>query len=277
MINSVFFSNIFVVYILKIFDFIEPCPNNISRSLNLAITPTIYFFNFLDYTDSASVSVVAAMYYYNLTKSEWRLGFVSLLAVFIRQNNIIWIVYLIIYRVLTDNKKQILVPKSIPSHFVNILRIFLNNKMQIFIQCRFQALVVILFLVYIKLFNEGRLVFGDHTHHQMTFHPNQILYLSIFIFFNLPITLGEYLFSINIFFQRIYISRHSLAAYLFVLSLSIILVDQFTYIHPFIRDDNRHYTFYIYRYFLKYNIPKFLLCLGYTFSFHFLFKQVVNS
>jgi alpha-1,2-glucosyltransferase len=192
-INSLFFSNIFVIYILKIYDFIEPCPNNISRSLNLALTPTIYFFNFLDYTDSASVSVVAAMYYYNLTKSEWRLGFVSLMAVFIRQNNLIWIVYLIIYRVLTDNKKQILVPKSIPSHFLNILRIFLNNKMQILIQCRFQALVVVIFLLYIKLFNGGRLVFGDHTHHQMTFHPNQLLYLSLFIFVNLPITLGEYI------------------------------------------------------------------------------------
>jgi len=68
-INSLFFSNIFLVYVLKIYDFLEPSPANLTRSLNLALTPTIYFFNFLDYTDSASISALAAMFYYNLIKS----------------------------------------------------------------------------------------------------------------------------------------------------------------------------------------------------------------
>jgi alpha-1,2-glucosyltransferase len=277
MLNSLFFSNIFVVYVLKIYDFLEPCPGNLSRSLNLALTPTIYFFNFLDYTDSASVSVIAAMFYYNLTKSEWRLGFVSLISVFIRQNNVIWILYLIIYRVLSDNKKQILAPKSLPAHLLTIVKIFLGNKMQILKQSKFQIMAIAVFGGYVYYFNDGRLVFGDHEHHKMVFHPNQLLYLSLFCIANFPITLGEYISSIGNFFQRIYISRHALAAYLFLLSLSIILVDQFTLIHPFIRDDNRHYTFYIYRYLLKPTIPKFALCLGYAFSFHFIFKQVVNS
>lgn len=67
--NSLLFSNIFVVYALKIFDFMEICPNNLSRALNLALTPTIFFFNFLDYTDAASISLVTVMFYYNLTKS----------------------------------------------------------------------------------------------------------------------------------------------------------------------------------------------------------------
>lgn len=111
----------------------------------------------------------------------------------------------------------------------------------------------------------------------MVFHPNQLLYLSLFCIANFPITLGEYLSSIGNFFQRIYISRHALAAYLFLLSLSIILVDQFTLVHPFILADNRHYTFYIYRYMLKPTVTKFALCLAYAFSFHFIFKQVVNS
>jgi alpha-1,2-glucosyltransferase len=243
----------------------------------LALSPTIYFFNFLDYTDAASVSVIAAMFYYNLTKSEWRLGLVSLVAVFIRQNNIIWILYLIIYRVLADHKKVILAPKSLPAHLLAIIRIFLTNKMLILKQSKFQISAIALFALYAYLFNGGRLVFGDHAHHKMTFHPNQLLYLSLFCIVNLPITLGEYLSSIGNFFQRIYISRHALAAYLFLLSLSIVLVDQFTLIHPFIRDDNRHYTFYIYRYLLKHNIPKYALCLLYAFSFHLIFKQVVNS
>lgn len=276
-INCLFFSNIFVVYVLKIYDFLEPSPGNLTRSLNLALTPTIYFFNFMDYTDAASISVIAAMFYYNLTKSEWRLGLVSLLAVFIRQNNVIWILYLIIYRVLGDNKKVVLAPKSLPSHLLAIIKIFLSNKWQILSQAKFQIIAIGIFGAYTSYFNEGRLVFGDHLNHQMKLHPNQLLYLSLFCIVNLPITLGEYISSIGNFFQRIYISRHALAAYLFLLSLSIILVDQCTLIHPFIRDDNRHYTFYIYRYLLKPTIPKFLLCFLYAFSFHFIFKQVVNS
>ena len=68
-INCLLFSNIFVVYALKIYDFNEIKPNNISRALNLALTPTIFFFNFLDYTDSASISLVTAMFYYSMVGS----------------------------------------------------------------------------------------------------------------------------------------------------------------------------------------------------------------
>ena len=217
------------------------------------------------------------MFYYNLTKSEWRLGFASLLAVFVRQNNLIWIVYLMIYRVLNDHRKTILVPKSLPKHFLTIVRILFNNKWQIVGQSRFQMGVVGLFLVFLKVYNKGQLVFGDHKHHTMRLHPNQLLYLSLFCLCNLPITLGEYLSNIYAFFQRIYISRHSLAAYLFLLALSILFVEKYTLVHPFIVDDNRHYTFYIYRYILKHDLLKFTLCLAYAFAFHFLFKQIVNS
>lgn len=161
-INCLFFSNVFIVYVLKIYDFLEPCPGNLTRSLNLALTPTIYFFNFLDYTDSASLAVVAAMFYYNLTKSEWRLGFVSLVAVFIRQNNLIWILYLIVYRVLSDNRRVIQTPKSLPAHLLTVIRIFLANRMQILIQSSFQIMVIGGFGCYIYFWNNGRFVFGDH-------------------------------------------------------------------------------------------------------------------
>ena len=217
------------------------------------------------------------MFYYTVTKSEIRLGLVSLLAIFVRQNNLIWILYLIIYRVLNDHRKLILAPKSLPSHVVTIVKIFFNNKWQIIKQSRFQLMAIGAFIAYTRVYNEGRLVFGDHSHHKMTLHPNQLLYLALFCVLNLPISLGDYITAIGKFFQRIYISRHALAAFLFLLSLSIVLVDKYTLIHPFIRDDNRHFTFYIYRYFLKHWGPKYALCLAYAFAFHFLFKQMVNS
>jgi alpha-1,2-glucosyltransferase len=195
----------------------------------------------------------------------------------VRQNNIVWILYLIIYRVLSDHKKQILAPKNFLGHIFTIIKIFLGNKILILSTCKLQLIVMTLFGFYLKLFNNGRFIFGDHLNHQITFHPNQMLYLSLFILVNLPITFGEFLSGISNFFQRIYISRHSLSAYLFILSLSIIFVDKYTLIHQFILADNRHYTFYIYRYILKYNFFKYLLCFMYAFSFNVLFKLVVNS
>ena len=189
-VNCLFFSNIFLIYAMMIFDFNEVKPNNLSRALNLALTPTIFFFNFLDYTDAASISLVTAMFYYSMTRSQWRLGLISLIAIFVRQNNLIWILYLIIYRVLSDHKKQILVPKSLPSHFLTIFKIFFHNKMQILNQVKVQILVISIFIGFIKFYNDGQLVFGDHKHHQLVFHPSQIMYLSLFCFCNLPITLG---------------------------------------------------------------------------------------
>ena len=156
----------------------------------MALTPTIFFFNFLDYTDAASISIITAMFYYSLAGSEVRLGLLSLISVFIRQNNLIWILYLIIYRILSDNKKQILVPKSLPSHFLTIFKIMFSNKWKILNQTKLQLLAIGIFFGYIELYNDGKLVFGDHSHHKLVFHPNQLLYLSLFCFCNLPITIG---------------------------------------------------------------------------------------
>jgi len=117
---------------MKILDFPEPFPNNLSRALNIALTPTIFFFNFMDYTDSASVCLVTVMFYYSLSQSEFRLGLISLLAIFVRQNNVIWILYLIIYRIISDHRKQIMVPKSLLSHFVSIIKILFAHKWQKF-------------------------------------------------------------------------------------------------------------------------------------------------
>lgn len=276
-INCLVFSNLFVVFIMKIYDFQDPCPNNLSRSLNLALTPTIFFFNFLDYTDTASIALVAIMYYYNLIKSEWRLSVVSLLAIFVRQNNVIWIGYLIVHRVLGENRKQINVPKSFLGHIFTVVKIFFNHKFQIISQFKLQILAGIIFGVYMCYFNGGRLVFGDEAHHQVTFHPNQLLYLSVFCYLNVPITLGEYTSSTNYILQRMFLSRHSLSSYLFLLSLSIVLVDKLTYVHKFILADNRHYTFYLYSYIFSHASLRYLACILYPFCFIFLFRIVVTS
>lgn len=99
-INALIFANLFLVFAMKIYEFNDHNVNNISRSLNLALTPTIFFFNFLDYTDTASLTFITMAYYYCQVGSAWRMGISSLLSVYIRQNNIIWCMYLLLYRII---------------------------------------------------------------------------------------------------------------------------------------------------------------------------------
>jgi alpha-1,2-glucosyltransferase len=71
-----------------------------------------------------------------------------------------------------------------------------------------------------------------------------------------------------------YFGRHALAAYLFLVSASIIIVDKFTIVHPFILADNRHYVFYIYRYF---KWSQYLMCLVYPFCFITIIRLIINT
>lgn len=100
-----------------------------SRSLNLALTPTIFFFNFLDYTDSASLALITMAFYYCLTGSMWRMGICSLFAVYVRQNNIIWSMYLLMYRIVSTYSSNII---AIRGNFlrggVQFIKILLLNS-----------------------------------------------------------------------------------------------------------------------------------------------------
>lgn len=77
--------------------------------------------------------------------------------------------------------------------------------------------------------------------------------------------------------NSIYLSRHALASYLFILSLCIIIVDKYSLVHDFILSDNRHYVFYIYRYFFQHKIFRLFLSLIYPLCIIFMVKIMVTS
>ncbi len=160
-INALVFSNIFLIFITKIYEFKDPNTNNSSRALNLALTPTIYFFNFMDYTDTLSITLITMAFYYNIVKSNYRLAITSLLSLYVRQNNIIWIAFLMVYRVLTEYKKQMFCPKPFLGHVFTIVRVGWNHKAEIIQQSGLQFLVIAIFFGYLKVFNQGHFVFGD--------------------------------------------------------------------------------------------------------------------
>lgn len=65
----------------------------------------------------------------------------------------------------------------------------------------------------------------------MNLHPAQMLYLSMFMLFNIPINIDDYFSTFRNIFQKLFYSRHFLASYLLLLSTCIILVDKFTMVH----------------------------------------------
>ncbi len=147
------FSNIFLIFIVKIYEFKDANANNTSRALNLLLTPTIYFFNFMDYTDALSLTLITMVFYYNLVKSNWRLAIFSFLSMYVRQNNLIWILSLMIYRILTDYKKLMFAPKPFISHIFTIIKVTFNHKSEIIKDLKLQFAVIFSFFFYLRVYN----------------------------------------------------------------------------------------------------------------------------
>ena len=196
--NSLLFGNLFLVFAMKIYEFNDHNQNNMTRSLNLALTPTIFFFNFLDYTDSASLTFITLAYYYCIVGSSWRMGICSLISVYVRQNNIIWCLYLLVYRILSLYSTSISsIQGNIIRCIISFIKLMIVNFKNIVVANYVQISIFPIFIFYLYRYNEGRLVFGDHSNHEATIHPTQFLYLTIFIFINLPVTFNDYIFGIK--------------------------------------------------------------------------------
>ena len=132
-------------------------------------------------------------FYYSLVSSQWRLWIVSLLAVYVRQNNIIWIMYILLYRIFTDYAVSISsIRGNVLQSMFGFVKLMFINKFNIVRNNSLQLSIFPIFVGYLYYYNNGKLTFGDHDNHTFTFHPTQILYLSVFIIVNMPLTLGDY-------------------------------------------------------------------------------------
>jgi len=69
--------------------------------------------------------------------------------------------YIILYRILTDHRKQMFSPKPFFGHIFSIIKITFNNKFQIIKDLKLKFLVIAVFYGYLRIFNEGSFVFGD--------------------------------------------------------------------------------------------------------------------
>ncbi|XP_027352242.1 dol-P-Glc:Glc(2)Man(9)GlcNAc(2)-PP-Dol alpha-1,2-glucosyltransferase isoform X1 [Abrus precatorius] len=84
------------IILYDIVTYLKPTLNDrkvMLRAVVLSLYPLHWFFNFLYYTDVASVTAVLAMYLASLKNNYWFSALIGAFAVVIRQTNIIWVIF----------------------------------------------------------------------------------------------------------------------------------------------------------------------------------------
>ncbi|GAB5573664.1 dol-P-Glc:Glc(2)Man(9)GlcNAc(2)-PP-Dol alpha-1 [Prionailurus iriomotensis] len=247
----------------------------ILSTLTLAVFPTLYFFNFLYYTEAGSMFFTLFAYLmclYGNHKTSALLGFCGFM---FRQTNIIWAVFCagnVIAQKLTEawktelqkKKEERLPPIKGPfSEFRKILQFLLAYSMSfknlsvLFLLTWPYILLVFLFCVFVVV--NGGIVIGDRSSHEACLHFPQLFYFFSFtLFFSFPHLLSPG--KIRAFLSLVWKRR---IQFFMITLVSLFLVWKFTYAHKYLLADNRHYTFYVWkRVFQRYEIMKYFQFSG---------------
>ncbi|KAK6519465.1 glucosyltransferase [Arthrobotrys megalospora] len=277
-------------------------------AMNVALFPLLYFFNNLFYTDIWSTVFVLFAYRSYLLYSPWTSAGWSLLSLFFRQTNILWTIFLLLLSAIRILKRlHPPAPSSLLHHHPLTLSAilgragfgglydpsithsdvsdYLKSLLSIAISGYSNLSPVLIaiepYIYVISLFGffvywNGSIALGDKTNHVSTFHPVQLFYFSLFtilstpfVFLTNPITL--LVTTVKSFFGSPLKAASTVAASLLIAGA----VHQFTYTHPFMLADNRHYVFYIWRRtILSHPDAKYLGIPLYFLSGFFVYRQI---
>ncbi|KAK6334024.1 glucosyltransferase [Orbilia brochopaga] len=249
-------------------------------AMNVALFPLLYFFNNLFYTDVWSTVFILLAYRSHLLYAPWASAGWSLLSILFRQTNILWALFLLILSSIRILKRLhppapstllhhqplslnaifgrassggIYDPSILFADVSDYLKSFFSiaiagyqNISPVLIAAEPYMYVMALFGTFV--WYNGSIALGDKSNHISTFHPVQILYFSLFtvlstpfIFLTNPITL------IITTAKTLFGSPLKAATTAFFTLLIAAAVHTFTYTHPFMLADNRHYVFYLWR------------------------------
>lgn len=200
-----------------------------------ATLPPLWFFGFLYYTDVLSVCAVLGMIAAATSNQHILASTLGIVSLFFRQNNIVWVVF-------AAGASSVKVFQQLSHVSCNRSPPLFSLIKQRFAWIRVASVVapylpaVAGFAVYV-IWNDGSLVLGDKTHHEVAFHVPQLGYFFAFaLAFGWPVLLRT--------------PRWRVLDVLALITLTVagvIVVIHFTIVHPFMLADNRHYVFYVWR------------------------------
>ncbi|CAL8108876.1 unnamed protein product [Calicophoron daubneyi] len=249
-------------------------------SLSIVTNPVLIFFSSLYYTDQCSLTFVLATVYLSLLRCPKMSAFMCACAITVRQTNVVWL--LLSFSLLAGGELSILL-FGFNGHFrfrawiiilwrmctmrpaltVSALRRILAGLFS-------HVLVALLFGAFLCW--NGGIVLGDRTAHEASVHIPQLFYFATFCSLFTPV---EYLFYCQLLFSSLKRTKRAPYKLLLYLSLATGLVGLivfslrfFSYTHPYLLADNRHYTFYLWRRLLHRSqfqsyllAPVYLICL----------------
>ncbi|XP_040834812.1 dol-P-Glc:Glc(2)Man(9)GlcNAc(2)-PP-Dol alpha-1,2-glucosyltransferase [Ochotona curzoniae] len=275
-------GNFYLLYLL--FRKVQPrhkAASSVQRilsTLTLAVFPTLYFFNFLYYTEAGSLFFTLFAYLmclYGNHKTAAVLGFCGFM---FRQTNIVWAAFCagtVLAQKLSEAWKAELQKKEerpsagrapladlrrvlrfLWAHALtpkNLSALLLATWPYAVLGCAFCAFVAV----------NGGIVVGDRSSHEAVLHLPQLFYFSAFtLFFSAPHLLSPG--KVKAFLGLAWKRRIQFSA---LTLLCMLVVWKFTYAHKYLLADNRHYTFYVWkRVFERHELVKFLLVPGYVFA-----------
>lgn len=87
----------------------------------------------------------------------------TVLSIYVRQNNILWAAYLLMYRIVSKHSLSIgNIRGNILRSTIGFFKIILLNIKDIILSHYVQIMIFPLFLLYLYYYNNSKLVFGDH-------------------------------------------------------------------------------------------------------------------
>lgn len=263
-------------------------------TLEILLFPIHFFFIFLFYTEIPSTFWLLCSYLCyirifkqhaqkNRRKCEFCAFITAVIAILHRQTNVVWIGFYFLLAIFdlystqmkSNGRKNI---KSLMGNIVSLMHFCWKFKMQlIFHDLYHYILVFVGFLYFVIVWNEGSVAVGDQSHHRISeaFHLAQILYfiIALFIFAMIPsFFFWLRLLIINREILKMQVRRFSHWFLLLMIIFSIFRW-RFTFDHPFLLSDNRHFSFYVWRYFLSRQWFSFLLVPMSAFSFIFICSE----
>jgi alpha-1,2-glucosyltransferase len=257
-------------------------------SVVISTFPVLYFFTFLYYTDMASTAFVLLTYYCALSGQHYRSAVAGLVAILCRQTNIVWVGFsaavvalaeLFSYAEMVLKKLEGDTMNTQPP-FVDVALLLISQskkRLLTLIDILWPYLAVLIAFVVFAYVNEG-VVVGDRSSHQLSFHLPQLLY---FYAFTLAWSFVHVASISNIQMTLVWLMRHKVISLLMVvalMSLCFLAIHNFTIVHPYLRDDNRHLMFYVWRkLFARHRMMKYAWIPLYTSSIMLIHMKLCND
>ncbi|KAI9595631.1 alpha-2-glucosyltransferase Alg10 [Syncephalis fuscata] len=249
------------------------------NAFTLAIFPVGYFYNFLYYTDTGSMTLVLLAYLLALKQKHALAGVMAAGSLLFRQTNVIWTAWImalvIVSKAASFDKQQHLQrwlsspanaysPAETMTQLQRLIRQTIGNILSI-TYTSLPYLCVLLDLVHLLC---------DKSNHEATLHFPQLFYFSCFTF---GFSIIQLMWPISRIRRTLVRTLRHPVLFLISIGLILYLIHHFTYEHPFILSDNRHFTFYLWkRIYSVHPSVKYVLAPAYALVIQHLWIQLAQ-